>query len=175
MIFSTRNNLKVLSRIEFWLADSAFDLCPDMFGQIYTIHGLYENTCLPLVYFLLTRKDEETYRRVLQELKKLRKDLNPKKIMMDLELAAHNAFEAEFEEVDKKHAVFDVLKAFKEDYATTNKIIADLRTGVDPEPPCKKYASNNERISRIVRKYGTELYENDSVQYLNDTASLLSE
>ena len=66
-----------------------------------------------------------------------------------------------------------ILRAFCNDYEISRKIIIDARTGVDPEPPRKKYASYSERLLRIVSKYGRDVYEGDTMMYLKDIANLL--
>lgn len=111
IIFSTRYNLKVLSRLEHWLGDGTFDLCPRWFKQIYTIYALNGGSHFPLVYALLLAKDEATYKRLFQILKSLRPDLNPSNMMMDLEIAASNAFRAEFSNAQIRYCFFHLQQA----------------------------------------------------------------
>lgn len=78
--------------------------------------------------------------------------------------------------INKRQAnIYDILRAFKDDEALTQFKITQLRSGAEPEPPRKKYASLNARLERVVSKYGSELYENDTLQYLADVAALLSQ
>lgn len=50
IIFTTRKNLKFLQNCKHWHADGTFKTVPNIFAHLYTIHGLYENTTIPLVY-----------------------------------------------------------------------------------------------------------------------------
>lgn len=40
LIFSTRNNLRMLRQSRHWYADGTFKTVPNLFGQMYTIHGI---------------------------------------------------------------------------------------------------------------------------------------
>lgn len=82
-----------LARAEVWLADGTFKVVPSIFFQLYSIHfnfGLGINPAA--LYCLLTNKTEDTYTRVLQEVKRLVPLAYPKKILVDFERAAMNAF-----------------------------------------------------------------------------------
>lgn len=57
------------------------------------------NTIIPLIYALLPNKTKCTYKRLIVELKKLQPNIKPSSIMMDFEVALHNAFEELFENV----------------------------------------------------------------------------
>lgn len=111
IIFSTSYNLKILSRMAHWFGDGTFDLCPSIFGQIYTIHGLYNKKIVPLVYVLLPNKNQDTYRQMLQVLKRLEPRLNPESFMMDLEMAMANAATLEFPDVDIRFCFFHLQEA----------------------------------------------------------------
>lgn len=111
LAFSTAYNLRVLSRADYWLADGTFDFCPTIFSQIYTIHVLVENSVFPLVYALLPSKTEAVYKRLLQILKSLQPNLDPKFMMLDFELAFSNAAEHEFEELQIKFCFFHFRQA----------------------------------------------------------------
>ena len=39
--------------------DGTFSVAPDVFYQVYTIHGVIENAVIPLVYALLPNKTQE--------------------------------------------------------------------------------------------------------------------
>jgi hypothetical protein len=44
-----------------WLVDGTFDLAPKrVFKQVYTIHIIYKNKDLPVVYGLLPNKTQKT-------------------------------------------------------------------------------------------------------------------
>lgn len=40
LLFGTKEKLQLLQRSPFWIMDGTFQTCPDLFYQIYTIHGL---------------------------------------------------------------------------------------------------------------------------------------
>ncbi|CAN7942588.1 unnamed protein product [Ixodes hexagonus] len=46
-----------------WFMDGTFKVTPSIFFQVYTIHVMYKDAVVPLVYALLLNKTEETYQR----------------------------------------------------------------------------------------------------------------
>ncbi|XP_068234292.1 uncharacterized protein [Palaemon carinicauda] len=106
IIFSTRKNLQVLSSASYWYADGTFKITPPLFHQLYSIHGNVNDDVLPLVFILMANKTEESYNKLLSELKGLEPTLSPSKIMTDFEPAAINAFKAAFPNSDKKGCFF---------------------------------------------------------------------
>lgn len=40
LIFATEENLRVLSKCNEWYCDGTFGIVPNMFTQLYTIHGM---------------------------------------------------------------------------------------------------------------------------------------
>ena len=58
LIFSTYYNLSIMSKKKFWSGDGTFDLCPGLFGQIYTLYVLYKKNVylVFIVYCLINHK-----------------------------------------------------------------------------------------------------------------------
>ena len=81
-----------------WFCDGTFQLVPEIFFQLYTIHARVGNNYPPCVYFLLPSKTGAIYRKMLEALKRflLPHGFCPRKILLDFEMAAMNAFVAEF-------------------------------------------------------------------------------
>ncbi len=48
-----------------WLIDGTFDCAPNIYRQLWVIHGRYGNRVLPFVFVLLPDKSEHNYRRAL--------------------------------------------------------------------------------------------------------------
>ncbi|CAF4360350.1 unnamed protein product, partial [Rotaria sordida] len=71
-------------------------ITPTIFTQLYTIHGVYRNNIFPLVFAVLADKQQQTYQRLINELKNLCPSWNPKLIMVDFEKAEINAFQSSF-------------------------------------------------------------------------------
>ena len=98
LMFTTTENLRILSRSAFWIMDGTFKTTPNLFRQLYTIHGRIGTNIgdpiIPLVYTMMTSKSEEYYRILFQELIEKAHideiDLNPPVIITDFELAAMN-------------------------------------------------------------------------------------
>lgn len=66
LVFSTGRNLRLLNNSKFWIVDGTFKCCPNLFCQIFTLHGMVgsENgtqKILPLAYGLLSGKSENSY------------------------------------------------------------------------------------------------------------------
>ena len=76
-MFGTNDNLNTLQTHSYWFVDGTFKVAPELFMQLFTIHGLIDNRALPLIYVLLTDKTEASYFRVFDKLKNLMPVLNP--------------------------------------------------------------------------------------------------
>lgn len=92
LIFATDRNLDYLSRAEEWWMDGTFDKSPPLFQQLYTIHVRIYDSVQPVIWALLCRKDEAIYRELFTAIQELRRESNPRALMMDFEIAAANAF-----------------------------------------------------------------------------------
>ena len=62
--FFTDDTLKILCESRIVLMDGTFRVVPDIFSQLYTIHGEFLGQIMPLCYLLLPKKDRETYLRM---------------------------------------------------------------------------------------------------------------
>lgn len=95
LMFYTISGLERLCSSRMILADGTFKTVPGIFYQMYSIHGIVQNHCFPLVYVLTTTKTEIFYRTVLEHLRDhaLERNLilNPQYISADFELAFLNA------------------------------------------------------------------------------------
>ena len=86
LIFATAPTLDLLVDSEIWHCDGTFSVSPDVFYQVYTIHGMVENTLVPLVYALLPNKTQATYEELFSKFDKIGEKVN-----LDFELAPRNA------------------------------------------------------------------------------------
>jgi hypothetical protein len=100
LIFSTDENLKCLSESETLYVDGTFKVCPSLYTQLYSVHGLYKGHVVPLVYALLSDKKSATYYSLLNiirdALARLGLLLNPKCIMSDFESGLMEAVKLQF-------------------------------------------------------------------------------
>lgn len=106
LMWSTEQNLDLLARSHHWYADGTFKTAPPLFQQLYTIHGVHYHNVVPTVFALLPNKTEETYTRLLTDLKNRRPALNPETVMTDFELASINAFQNQFPNVANRGCFF---------------------------------------------------------------------
>jgi hypothetical protein len=106
LLFGTEESLDWLVAREHWFSDGTFKTCPEVFYQLYTIHILFHHTVIPAVYVLTQKKDEGTYTRILEIIKSLRPQVNPKTIMMDFEQAARKAAKRTFTTCDIHGCLF---------------------------------------------------------------------
>lgn len=82
---------------EIWLADGTFKVVPELFFQLYTIHFQYKSGCNPAaLYCLLPKNTQHSYTRMVQNIKTILPNSNPRTILLDFETAAMNAFSNEF-------------------------------------------------------------------------------
>ncbi|KAK3933198.1 FLYWCH-type zinc finger-containing protein 1 [Frankliniella fusca] len=101
IVFATKDNLKKLGRSLTWFTDGTFMVCPSLFTQLFTIHGMYRDVALPLVYALLPNKLEASYTRVLEAIKEKADELHinfpePGTVVSDFKLAIINSVKAIF-------------------------------------------------------------------------------
>lgn len=111
LIFSTQQNLDLMSNCEHWFADGTFSTCPTLFTQIYTIHGVQYNNVLPSLLVLLPDKTENTYDRLFEGLKNLKNGLRPKTIMIDFEKGVINAISKQFSDTEISGCFFNFSQA----------------------------------------------------------------
>ena len=74
-----------------WLVDGTFNMSPDIFYQIYTIHVQLNGFAPSCVYVLLPNKTEKTFNRMIALLSK-ETNSNPGELLADVENAGLNAF-----------------------------------------------------------------------------------
>ncbi|CAF2150458.1 unnamed protein product [Rotaria magnacalcarata] len=99
LIFASKEQLDFLNSCESCHCDGTFAVAPNLFEQMYSIHGSVRGKSLPLVYSLLPNKNKETYEELFRIIKQYvaRK---PKYITIDFEKAAENAFGVLYPECD---------------------------------------------------------------------------
>ena len=69
LIFATPSYLGVLEESERWYCDGSFSTSPDVFYQVYTIHGevaLTNTYIIPLVYALLPKQETRNLFQIIQ-------------------------------------------------------------------------------------------------------------
>ena len=86
IVFATLPALDLLEQADDWFCDGTFSTAPNVFYQVYTIHGTVEGYHIPLVYALLPDKKEETYQKLFNLLPQ-----GCKRITIDFEVAVRNA------------------------------------------------------------------------------------
>ena len=85
---------------QYWLADGTFKTAPDLFSQVYVIHGLrggpdpiQHGHLLPSLFVLLPNKSQATYMRMWQQVKVICPNSQPTQMILDFEKAVINSFE----------------------------------------------------------------------------------
>lgn len=108
-IFASDEDLSLLSKADILFVDGTFRTVPPYMTQLWTIHGYFEGSTpelsmiRPLVYVLMTRKNQASYAAVLERIKKhmeeeLRILWDPMYVSMDFEEAEAGAFREVFPE-----------------------------------------------------------------------------
>jgi len=112
-IFSTKDEISKLVNANYWVMDGTFKTVPSIFLQMYTIHapvGGNNSRILPLVYVLMTSKQQCCYERLFEDLISICDgfgfDVSPKCIITDFEKAAINAAFKVFPECQQKGCFF---------------------------------------------------------------------
>lgn len=71
LVFSTVENLKLLTFGHEWQSDGTFDNSPKLFKQLYSIHVIYKGKSVPVVNGLMTNKTASSYALFFDAVKKL--------------------------------------------------------------------------------------------------------
>lgn len=111
LIFSTENNLHLLSTHRKWFCDGTLKTCPLLFYQIYSIHAKINYSIVPLVYALLPRKNENTYNELFQFISR-NITSQPLSICVDFEKSAINSLTNHFPNTSIKGCYFHLCQAF---------------------------------------------------------------
>lgn len=120
MLILFSDNIVRLASAKVWMLDGTFGTAPQGFKQMYSVLacvGTGESArFLPLVYFLLQSKSEETYTEALQMLNDVaaekNTELEPDMIITDYEMAAINAVEVVFPESQAQGCFFHLCQNF---------------------------------------------------------------
>jgi hypothetical protein len=117
IIFETRNNhgqriigitsrrlLQQLAECERIQFDGTFDSVPNIFAQLYILHGKHLGVWQPMVFFLLPSKHEDTYQAMWRELHRQVRlctghDMRASYALGDFEMGALNAVQLEWPNV----------------------------------------------------------------------------
>ncbi|CAF3023510.1 unnamed protein product [Rotaria sp. Silwood2] len=96
LVFTSVEQIYILQHTDEFLVDGTFKVVPEIFYQLYIIHGVYRDHVVPVIYALLRRKNKETYQRLINEILKFAPRWSPRSIMLDFEQACIGAFQASF-------------------------------------------------------------------------------
>ncbi|CAF2161520.1 unnamed protein product [Rotaria magnacalcarata] len=96
LIFASDEQVDVLQDTDEFLVDGTFKVVPDIFYQLYIIHGVFRDHAIPLIYALLRRKTKETYQHFIREILNIAPRWSPRAVMLDFEQASFGAFQAAF-------------------------------------------------------------------------------
>ncbi|CAF3940872.1 unnamed protein product [Rotaria sp. Silwood2] len=91
LIFATNQKLDLLQSSTDVYMDGIFKVVPELFYQLYSIHGSVQGSIIPLAYILMSRKSEENYKRIYDTIISLRLLFNPSSFLIDFEKGAMNA------------------------------------------------------------------------------------
>ncbi|CAF1563097.1 unnamed protein product [Didymodactylos carnosus] len=95
LVWSSDTQLELLFDSDRVFMDGTFSTCPPHFDQVYIIHGIVHDTCLPVVYALLPDRFASTYVYLINvlfaEAARLNKKFEPSLIMSDFEPALAKA------------------------------------------------------------------------------------
>ena len=115
LIFASRRHLSSLANTKNVFCDGTFYCAPQLFAQMYTIHGEVCGHSFPLLYSFLPNKSNETYQRLFEKVRDLLNlhnfHIRWEKVLTDFETAAQRAFATVFANVSLKGCNFHYGKA----------------------------------------------------------------
>lgn len=97
-MFGTEKSLKLVENSHIY-CDGTFDITPLLFKQVYTIHTIVGDKCVPVLYAFLSRKTKAIYTKML-EIIKSRINIPPLSITSDFESAFINAAKKVFPDAE---------------------------------------------------------------------------
>ena len=100
LVLGKPEHVQLLARADTWYADGTFEFVPSQFYQLYSLHCEIGNSYPPVLHFLLSNKTTRTYKRCLDILSNLVPNVQPQKLLLDFEKAAHKAFEEKFPNIE---------------------------------------------------------------------------
>ena len=96
LIFCTKKSLDYLTRGGVLLGDGTFSVVPNLFSQMYTLHGYEEGHSIPCIFALTAHRTADIYTELLSFVKRERPAYAPRLIVSDYEQAALNSFSDAF-------------------------------------------------------------------------------
>lgn len=92
ILFGIGSTLHELETADDWASDGTFSKVPANFRQLYSIHFRIGQSFRPGVFALMTKKSAEMYKLMLAKLSELIPNAAPKRIFLDYEAAAIQAY-----------------------------------------------------------------------------------
>ena len=109
IIFASESALDFLANSSEWYCDGTFKVVPEIFYQLYTVHGEHDGRIFPCVFALLPNKSQHTYERFFTELMReisARNPAPPQHVLLDFEKGAINAIRNTIPDTDVKGCFF---------------------------------------------------------------------
>ena len=106
LMFATESGLNDLAAGAIWACDGTFQVSPNLWTQLFTIHLVIQERSFPRVFALLPNKRESTYLKLFKAIRELRQNAQPESCIIDFEIAVHNAFTIVFETAEVSGCLF---------------------------------------------------------------------
>ena len=105
--YASDYQLEILFKSIRWHADGTFKSAPELFAQLYLIHGWYMGEMHPCAFIFMPDRTKPTYKKMLRKLKESSAQiLQPSSVFVDFEQGAIKAFREEFPVVEVKGCHF---------------------------------------------------------------------
>jgi hypothetical protein len=143
LIFSTAKNLMELGLSSVWLCDGTFKVAPDLYTQVYSVHGFVDGWILPLAFGLLPDKKQVTYEKFFHNLRLVSKGniSTPEIVITDFEMAEIGAVHKVFETASIQGCFFHFSQSLHRNLP--KEVISQIREGdKDLELLVKKFAAH---------------------------------
>lgn len=137
IIFGTNANLALLEEFSNWSSDGTFNIAPNFFMQVYTLHILVEGKALPVIYALMCNKKKETYLKFYQKLKELCSTLSPNSLLSDFETASYSAAKDVFADVEIVGCFFHLCQNLWRQIQKTTGLVRLYKENDDIRFQCK--------------------------------------
>ena len=111
LAIGTSANMSFLEECPVWVADGTFKVCPSLWAQVYSVHGIKAGYTIPCAYFLLPDKSAATYTKVWETVKQFANPAEPPALLTDFERASFGAAQRVFPGVDSGGCLFHLAQS----------------------------------------------------------------
>uniref|UniRef100_A0A0L8FQE2 MULE transposase domain-containing protein n=1 Tax=Octopus bimaculoides TaxID=37653 RepID=A0A0L8FQE2_OCTBM len=130
LLFSTEKNMRLLQSSSDWFCDGTFQVVPELFHQLCSIHRLISNRTILCFFALSPNKRQATFGELFSQFQALYSRFNPANILINYEQTAKNAITDIFPNAIMKGCFFHHSQAVCRKNVAADEIPLSISPGV---------------------------------------------